>query len=109
MQAVRPAGAFRVGEADWASLGVTVGAGAPRHQVSQSPFAHTGAFPERRDGNGTRLAEEKRGASRSMCMPTLTNWIKPPVDRKGNASVRLTYEEAQWVDWDVWGEERGRG
>ena len=28
-------------------------------------------------------------------MPTLTNWIKPPVDRKGSASVRLTYEE----DW----------
>lgn len=30
-----------------------------------------------------------------MCVPTLTNWIKHTVDRKGSASVRLTYEE----DW----------
>lgn len=28
-------------------------------------------------------------------MPTLTNWIRPLVYRKGSASVRLTYEE----DW----------
>lgn len=63
MQAVQPAGACRVGEADWASLGVTVGAGGLRHQVPRCLFAQTGAFPERRDGNRTRLAEEKRGAT----------------------------------------------
>lgn len=30
-----------------------------------------------------------------MSVPGLTNWIKPPVDRKGSSSARLTYEE----DW----------
>lgn len=33
-------------------------------------------------------------------MPALTNWIKAPVNRKGSARVRLTYE----VEWHSgWG------
>lgn len=34
-----------------------------------------------------------------MCVPTLTNWIKPPVSRKGSASVKLTYEEDSHSGW----------
>lgn len=41
----------------------------------------------------------EREASRSVCMPTLTNWIEPPVDRKGSVSVRLTYEEDWHSGW----------
>lgn len=32
-------------------------------------------------------------------MPTLTNWIERPVDKKGSASVRLTYEEDWHSGW----------
>lgn len=40
-----------------------------------------------------------------MCVPTLTNWIKPPVEGKGSASMRLTYED----DWHSGVEWRGVG
>lgn len=49
----------------------------------------------------------RNGLSWAMCVPTLTNWIKPPVDRKGSASVRPTYKD-DWHSGVEWAE-GGRG
>lgn len=34
-----------------------------------------------------------------LCVPAMTNWIKPPVDMRGSASVRLTSEEDWHSGW----------
>ena len=53
MQAVQPAGACWVGEADRASLDVTVGAGGPPPSGTVMPSGTDRAVSEPRDGDGT--------------------------------------------------------
>lgn len=51
--------------------------------------------PRVEEGTGWR----EGGVLSRVCTPTLTNWMRPPVDRKGSASVRLTYEEDWHSGW----------
>ena len=51
-------------------------------------------------GEREHVWQKEKDVSFAMCMPALTNWIKLPVDRKGSARVRLTYEEDWHCGWE---------